>query len=364
MAALPEALEHSMAAAGVKNGLGEALQANMGLNNEGVPLTMLQSMSEEAAIVLLEAAQRHGVPPTTMSTLYGVAEIERQFEAAHDGNVLTFDPVWSFVANEVARTALVTRHGYDTVAASVQRVRSARALSGAGALAHLPACDLFNISCDIKRVFDEHLPLLDGDNDYFADSLYQLRGASWRGKDCNDKDATIYPGRATNNHGPSVDHNCNGISGVNATGCSYEQSFCSGDNTPVGVGILGDSATAHFHIPPQLLNARNVLKIEGALDRIIALVTNEADWPQCSWSTAFRGSAECPSTPSDLSLETHPSIYQRMLERNKCAHRDLQNTGVNGARVGSMSASDGIMYSLARNQTTDNPMLLFWALIG
>ena len=342
---------------------GHALRASMGLDADGVPLTMLQSMSKAQAAPIMAAAALHGVPSTTLSTLYGLSELERQYEAASPGRVLTFEPVWAFVANEIARTALVKRHGHDVIADSVMRVRSARALSR-GPLSHLPACDLFNISCDIKRVFDEHLPLLDGDNDYFASGLYQLRGASWRGKDCNDQDATIYPGRALSNHGPTVDHNCNGISGVNATGGSYEQHFCSGANRPMGVGILGDSATAHFHIPPQLLNARDVLHIEAALDHIIALGTNEADWPQCSWSTAFRGSAQCPNTPSDVSLESYPSIYQRMLEKNKCAHRDLQNTGVNGARVGSESSSDGIMYSLARNQTTDQPMLLFWALIG
>ena len=343
---------------------GSALRASMGLDSDGVPSTMLQRMSKAEAAPLLAAAKKHGVPRTTLSTLFGVAELERQFEEAQPGNVLTFEPVWAFVANEIARTALVKRHGHDVIADSVMRVRTARALAGEAPLSHLPACDLFNISCDIKRVFDEHLPLLDGDNDYFASGLYQLRGASWRGKDCNDKDATIYPGRALSNHGPAVDHNCNGIYGVNATGGSYEQLFCSGANQPMGVGILGDSATAHFHIPPQLLNARDVLHIEAALDHIIALGTNEADWPQCSWSTAFRGSAQCPSTPSDVSLESYPSIYQRMLSKNKCAHRDLQNTGVNGARVGSESSADGIMYSLARNQTTDHPMLLFWALIG
>jgi hypothetical protein len=30
----------------------------------------------------------------------------------------------------------------------------------------------------------------------------------------NDSDATIYPGRATTQYGPEIDHNCNGIYGV------------------------------------------------------------------------------------------------------------------------------------------------------
>jgi hypothetical protein len=31
----------------------------------------------------------------------------------------------------------------------------------------------------------------------------------------------------------------------------------AGANAPIGVAILGDSAAAHFHIPPELVNARS-----------------------------------------------------------------------------------------------------------
>jgi hypothetical protein len=33
----------------------------------------------------------------------------------------------------------------------------------------------------------------------------------------NDSDATIYPGRAQTQYGPEIDHNCNGIYGVDST---------------------------------------------------------------------------------------------------------------------------------------------------
>jgi hypothetical protein len=46
---------------------------------------------------------------------------------------------------------------------------------------------------------------------------------------------------------PDVDHNCNGIYGVNPkTGKPWEDELCAGTN-PVGSAILGDSAGT-FHI--------------------------------------------------------------------------------------------------------------------
>ena len=54
--------------------------------------------------------------------------------------------------------------------------------------------------------------------------------------------------------GPEVDHDCNGISGMDESGVSYEDKFCSGTERR-GLVILGDSATAHFHLPPAWLTA-------------------------------------------------------------------------------------------------------------
>jgi len=76
-----------------------------------------------------------------------------------------------------------------------------------------------NITCDIDRVFNHHLPLADGDGDNFAASPGEFlsngfRGGDWRGRDCDDSDATVYAGRRANTHGPEVDHNCNGIAGA------------------------------------------------------------------------------------------------------------------------------------------------------
>ncbi len=39
-----------------------------------------------------------------------------------------------------------------------------------------------------------------------------------------------------------IDHNCNGISGSNSDGVSYESLYCDGSH-PRGLIMLGDSAT-------------------------------------------------------------------------------------------------------------------------
>jgi len=245
-----------------------------------------------------------------------------------------------------------------------------------------PACDGgLNISCEISRVFDTHLPLVDGDNDTFAGPAaasespflsMHFRGADWRGRDCDDARGDVYPGRRDLGALPAaLDSNCNGISGTDpASQRPYEELFCSGANAPMGVAILGDSAAAHFHLPPQYLNA-----LSFNLSGVLEFSGNEADWPQCSWATGFRDPAACPRTglipPNGNSSDPFPptaSIYARFAAMNRCNHRDVQNVGVNGARTDSMApASDGgfgIVNALARSAALDAPLLVIFALIG
>jgi acyloxyacyl hydrolase len=48
------------------------------------------------------------------------------------------------------------------------------------------------------ETFKTHLPYYDSDKDRFSGHLLgDLRGFSWRGKDCDDKNVRIYPGRKT-----------------------------------------------------------------------------------------------------------------------------------------------------------------------
>ena len=60
------------------------------------------------------------------------------------------------------------------------------------------------------RFADQHLPLKDDDNDRFSD-INTFRGAHWRGRDCNDSDPNVYPGRKPVDFDQNMDYNCNGI---------------------------------------------------------------------------------------------------------------------------------------------------------
>mgnify|MGYP003386894591 CR=1 FL=1 len=116
------------------------------------------------------------------------------------------------------------------------------------------SCSRHNITCKIEALI-AHKPLQDHDGDRYATKeMRRLRGSDWRGYDCNDQRDDVYPGRltytsSTDEENKNLDHNCNGIYGGNATGM-YEELFCA-NSQPRDLVILGDSATAHFHIPPQ-----------------------------------------------------------------------------------------------------------------
>lgn len=77
--------------------------------------------------------------------------------------------------------------------------------------------------------------------------------------------------------------------------------------------------------------------------------------PQLSWVTGFENDTTT-LTPGPVS-----SIYIKLKERNRCVHRDFQNICVNGARTGAMK---DIIKSYQRNQTADNPAIVFYALVG
>ena len=141
-------------------------------------------------------------------------------------------------------------------------------------------CAKTNLTCLIHRLTENHLPISDTDGDSFATITNRgLRGSHWRGADCNDKDVDVYPGRKVSTSGdPTIDHDCNGISGIDATtNQSYETMYC--DKTPRrGLIHIGDSATAHFHLPPQWLSkhgwgVRNLVSdAEDEMDQPVGLI--------------------------------------------------------------------------------------------
>jgi acyloxyacyl hydrolase len=146
-------------------------------------------------------------------------------------------------------------------------------------------CDLPGIKeiCKIlDNVFNNEFPLVDIDQDHFGTET-TFRGSSWRGKDCNDVDGNVHPGARAIDGDASVDHNCNGIVGSDsASGLPYENEYCD-DSKRLGIAVLGDSLSAHFHIPEQWLDAQQFSS--AAFEHLGFILENELDWPQMSAST-------------------------------------------------------------------------------
>lgn len=195
----------------------------------------------------------------------------------------------------------------------------------------------------LNQVTKNHLPFIDFDNDKYS-TISTLRGANWRGRDCDDGKSEIHPGAKYGD--PSVDYNCNGIYGfVPNSKTSYEDLFCK-NSQPIGVAILGGSACSHFEIDPKWIQAKYVN--ESTYQNLLPAIENELDWPHRSWSTGYEASTQ--AIPVD-------SVYLHLRERNLCNHRDFQNIGVNGASSNNIVSN---VKTLARNSTADQPMLVIY----
>lgn len=217
-----------------------------------------------------------------------------------------------------------------------------------GFLCKLP---LIKKICFAMKHYFSHMPVYDKDGDLFSQK-YPLRGAYWRGKDCDDSDAKIHPGAKTINSDIHTDSNCNGIYGSDPSGRPYEDIFCKNSN-PRGFAVIGDSIAAHLHIPEEWLDATKINK--ESFKNVLLLIENEMDWPQLSFTTGFMNSTW------NVVKGSTDSIYYRLWKRNRCIHRDFQNIGINGAR--SLKATKYVK-SLSRNQTTDYPLIVSYSLVG
>ena len=134
----------------------------------------------------------------------------------------------------------------------------------------------------IENVFNNHDPMVDLDHDRFGTGT-TLRGTSWRGKDCDDASSAVHPGARVVNSDSVIDHNCNGIVGMDSTtGKPWEDLFCNGTQR-LGVAVLGDSISAHFHIPEEWLDAS--LFSTAAFEHLEFILENELDWPHMSATT-------------------------------------------------------------------------------
>ncbi len=134
----------------------------------------------------------------------------------------------------------------------------------------------------LENVFNNHVPLVDFDRDHFGTDV-TFRGSSWRGKDCDDFSSTIHPGARVLQGDAAIDHNCNGIVGLDGTtGQPYEDLFCNASQR-LGIAVLGDSISAHFHIPEEWLDAREFSR--ATFEHVGFILENELDWPQMSGTT-------------------------------------------------------------------------------
>ncbi|XP_004418881.1 PREDICTED: acyloxyacyl hydrolase isoform X2 [Ceratotherium simum simum] len=208
---------------------------------------------------------------------------------------------------------------------------------------------LAKICQKIKLAIKNSMPFKDVDSDKYS-VFPTLRGYHWRGRDCNDSNGMVYPGRRPDNWDIHQDSNCNGIWGVDPKdGIPYEKKFCEGSQ-PRGIILLGDSAGAHFHIPPEWITASQ-MSLKSFLNLPTA-ITDELDWPQLSGVTGFLNSTNGVK---------ENSIYLRLRKRNHCNHRDYQNISRNGA---SSQNLETFIESLSRNQLLDHPAIVIYAMIG
>eukprot|EP01113_Clastostelium_recurvatum_P042131 TRINITY_DN67_c0_g1_i2.p1 TRINITY_DN67_c0_g1~~TRINITY_DN67_c0_g1_i2.p1 ORF type:complete len:586 (+),score=98.87 TRINITY_DN67_c0_g1_i2:57-1814(+) len=204
----------------------------------------------------------------------------------------------------------------------------------------------------IKALLERFANIHDPDEDLDGDKYSMqetMRGWSWRGRDCNDVDKTVYPG-ARGSLSNTADYNCNGITGKDPkTGRTYKDLFCS-NSSQMGIVVVGDSVGAHFSVPPAYLTASEIGN--GTYSDLLYVLLNEFDWPERSATTGFENSTK------DYQVE---SLYLNLRQRNLCNHRDYQNLGVNGARVGDINSTN--IRALAR-RPSDEPVILLYEAVG
>ncbi|XP_054427332.1 acyloxyacyl hydrolase [Pteronotus mesoamericanus] len=208
---------------------------------------------------------------------------------------------------------------------------------------------LTKICQEIKSSIENSVPFRDVDSDKYS-AFPTLRGYHWRGRDCNDSNERTYPGRRPDNWDAHQDSNCNGIWGIDPKdGIPYEKKFCEGSQ-PRGIILLGDSAGAHFHIPPEWITASQMsLKSFFSLPEAL---TDELDWPQLSGVTGFLNSTR--------GIKEN-SLYLHLWKRNRCNHRDYQNLSKNGASSQNLQT---VIKSLSRHPLWDQPAIVIYAMIG
>ena len=203
-----------------------------------------------------------------------------------------------------------------------------------------PICDA------VERIIGgSHMAVDDIDEDGFS-KIETLRGTSWKGRDCADVIKEIHPFKSGANSSFLGDGNCNGVLS------EYEHKFCTKVQKTKGVIAIGDTAMSHFHIPPAWVDP-NVLDFSNAE----FVLENELSFPQHSWATGWKNiSDEFNMTISGPVR----SIYERLKDLDRCAHRFYQNVGVFGARSGNVMD----IVKTASITPEDAPSLITYSLVG
>jgi acyloxyacyl hydrolase len=131
-------------------------------------------------------------------------------------------------------------------------------------------------------------------------------------------EANIYPGRKSGSK--LLDHDCNGIFGLDNRGRLYEDKFCA-PYKRYGVAVIGDSAGAHFSIPEKFFNVSMMKK--GTFNDFLPRLADELDLPH---ESGYTGHTNTPYASR--------SVYKYLREWNLCNNNDFQNIGVNGGDSG------------------------------
>lgn len=234
---------------------------------------------------------------------------------------------------------------------------------------------------DISDRYEDGLPIEDLDGDgYSGDRWMTPRGSHWRGFDCDEsivrKGEEVYPGRSAehNNWDKRSDSNCNGIYGSESgvLGKEYEEKFCKNSDAR-GIMMLGDSASAHFHIPQNYFRVDQWSSLEDAKNDknfdentfrfLVPLLIDEFDFPQLSWGTGWDDVKhyDIEFNSEGYNMPEMQSIYKYLLNHNKCNHQDYQNVAMNGRTQKSIFQH---ISGATRDRKHDKKQMVFLASIG
>ena len=229
----------------------------------------------------------------------------------------------------------------------------------------LPQCLLYpqNYSSDVSFSHNMSMPeadqstpqfpspstFIDDDGDHFSAKTDISGGYDWKGRDCDDQDDKIYPGRKVNPYPEEeIDFNCNGIQGKNRNSKkSLKETVCDG-TTQLGTVVVGDSIGARYEIPLKWFDASKWKR--EIFTGMSSHLQGTFNVPQYSGFTGTCPEGQWPCR----------SFYKYLSEWNKCNTGDYINIAVNGATLNTTLVN---IQNLPRDQLLDYPVIMFFELL-